>query len=409
MQKNLRVDGSRLHHSIDELAQIGALEGGGVCRLAFTRADKDGRDYVESRMRSLGLQIRVDGIGNLMGIRAGLTQEATVACGSHSDTVATGGRFDGSVGVLAGLEVMEVLNEAQVTTRRPLAVIDFVNEEGARFMPDMMGSLVVRGDLKVEESRRIAGIDGILLGEDLDRFGFGGGDDFGKDPIGCYVELHIEQGPVLEQESMNIGVVEGVQGIRWIAFTLRGAAAHAGATPIHLRHDAAYVAGEIVRCARRFSMEIAGQRATVGSLSLLPNLVNVVAEEARLTVDLRNPDVARLGRAEDELYRFVNQTAAAEGVLVESEKRVDVAPVTFDLGMVSEVDAAAHSLGYSSMRMISGAGHDAQIMAEVCPTAMIFIPSRAGVSHNIHEYTAPEDIERGANVLLQTLLSLAGE
>jgi N-carbamoyl-L-amino-acid hydrolase len=304
---------------------------------------------------------------------------------------------------------MEVLNEARITTRRPLAVINFVNEEGARFMPDMMGSLVLRGDLRVEEVRRISGIDGTLVGKDLDRFGFAGDDDFGKHAIGCYVELHIEQGPVLEQENMNIGVVEGVQGIRWIAFTLRGAAAHAGSTPIHLRHDAAYVAGEIVRCARRFSLEIEGQRATVGSLTLSPNLVNVVAEEARLTVDLRNPDGARLGQAEDELYRFVNQTAAAEGVLVEHEKRVDVAPVAFDGRMVHAVDASAHSLGYSAMRMISGAGHDAQIMAKVCPTAMIFVPSHAGISHNITEYTAPEDIERGANVLLHTLLSLAGE
>jgi N-carbamoyl-L-amino-acid hydrolase len=409
MQTTLRINGARLLKSIDELAQIGALERGGVCRLAFTAADKAGREYVESHMRSLGLQVRVDGIGNLMGIRAGREQGPIVACGSHSDTVATGGRFDGSVGVLAGLEAMETLNLAQVTTRRPLAVIDFVNEEGARFMPDMMGSLFVRGDLKIVEARGIAGIDGIRLGEDLDRFGFPGGDDFGKDPIGCYLELHIEQGPVLEQEKINIGVVEGVQGIRWIAFTLLGATAHAGATPIHLRHDAGYVAGEIVRCARRLSLEIEGQRATVGSMSFSPNLVNVVPEEARLTVDLRNPDAARLQQAEDELNRFVNQTAAAERVLVEREKRVDVPPVVFDRSMVDAVDVAVQAFGYSSMRMISGAGHDAQIMAKVCPTAMVFVPSRGGISHNIHEYTAPEDIERGANVLLHTLLALAGE
>ena len=405
----MKVNGARLQRSIDELAGIGALEGGGVCRLAFTASDKAARDHVASRMRALGLQVRVDGIGNLMGVHAGREQGPVVACGSHSDTVATGGRFDGAVGVLAGLEVMEALNDARVTTRRPVAVLDFVNEEGARFMPDMMGSLFVRGDLKIEEAHGIKGIDGVLLGEDLDRFGFCGGDDFGNGRIGCYLELHIEQGPVLEQEKISIGVVEGVQGIRWIAFTLRGATAHAGATPISLRRDAAYAAGEVVRCARRLSLEIEGQRATVGSLSLSPNLVNVVAEEARLTVDLRNPDSTRLQQAEDELFRFVDQIAAAERVLVEHETRVDVPPVAFDRAMVDAVDAAAHALGCSSMRMISGAGHDAQIMAQVCPAAMVFVPSRGGISHNIHEYTAPEDIERGANVLLHTLLALAGK
>jgi beta-ureidopropionase / N-carbamoyl-L-amino-acid hydrolase len=408
MQSKLRINGQRLQRRLDELARIGALETGGVCRLAFSKEDKDGRDYVAERMSALGLALFTDAIGNTMGVRRGREQGPAVVCGSHTDTVATGGRFDGSVGVLAGLEAVESLNEADVTTLRPLAVMNFVNEEGARFMPDMMGSLMVRGDLDIARVRGITGGDGISIGAELDRFGFAGSHDFRKSAIGCYVELHIEQGPILEQEGMDIGIVEGVQGIRWITFSLRGAAAHAGATPIQLRHDAAYVAGAIVQQARELSLSIEGQRATVGSLKLSPNLVNVVAEQALLTVDLRNPDAARLDEAEEQLYRFVSRTCAAEGVGVDHEKRVDVPPVKFDAGMVRAVEASTQSLGYSSMSMTSGAGHDAQIMASICPTAMIFVPSHAGVSHNIHEYTAPGDIERGANVLLHTLLSLAG-
>jgi len=406
MHESLRVNGSRLERRLEELARIGALESGGVCRLAFSPADKAGRNYVEGRMRSLGLEVRIDAIGNLMGIRPGREPGPVAVCGSHTDTVGTGGRYDGATGVLAGLEVMETLNEAGITTQRPLAVISFVNEEGARFMPDMMGSLFVRGDLGIGQARAVIGIDGTSVGSNLDDDTFPGSDDFHGFSFGSYLELHIEQGPVLESEGIQIGVVEGVQGIRWIELNLEGAAAHAGATPIEMRRDAGYVAGAIAQYARRLSLEIDAQRATVGFLSLYPNLVNVVAEQARLTVDLRNPDSARLGEAERRLHDFVEQTAALERVRVRSEKRVDVAPVVFDARIVGIVEAKARVLGVSSRRMISGAGHDAQIMAGLCPAAMIFVPSSGGISHNVREYTSAADIECGANVLLHTLLEL---
>jgi beta-ureidopropionase / N-carbamoyl-L-amino-acid hydrolase len=405
--KRLRINGPRLQRNLEDLARFGAIAGGGVCRPAFGRADKEARDFLEDRMRALGLAIHIDSIGNLFGIRNGRESKPVVLCGSHADTVGTGGRFDGSVGVLGGLEVLETLNEAGVATRHPLGVVSFVNEEGARFTPDMMGSLVFRGDLSVEAARRMVGIDGTTVGGNIDENCYAGPSTPGELPVRCYVELHIEQGPVLERDNRTIGVVEGVQGIKWISFTLRGATAHAGAMPIHLRHDAAYVAGATIQYARQLSLQVDGQRATVGSLVLSPNLVNVVAEEARLTVDLRNADPGRLSAAEERLSLFVNDIAGTEGVRVEREVRVDVAPVMFDPSMVDAVENAAKTLGYSYMRMISGAGHDAQVMAGVCPAAMIFVPSRGGISHNVAEYSAPEHIEAGANVLLHTLLRFA--
>jgi N-carbamoyl-L-amino-acid hydrolase len=271
-----------------------------------------------------------------------------------------------------------------------------------------MGSLAFRGSLSAEEARRAVGIDGSTVGENMDRTRYAGIEKPGSIPVHSYVELHIEQGPILEQEGLRIGVVDSVQGILWIHITLRGATAHAGTTPIRLRRDAGYVAGCIVKYARQLAVEVEDQRATVGSITLLPNLVNVVAEEARITVDLRNPDPGRLQEASARLRRFVTETAGTERVDVQWETRVHVPPVRFDARVVSAVEEAAKGLGYSSRRMISGAGHDAQIMASAFPAGMIFVPSRGGLSHSIHEYTAPEDLAAGADVLLHTVLALAG-
>jgi len=405
--KELRINGRRLQEQIAALGRIGALPGGGVCRLAFSPADKEARDRIEDRMRHLGLEVHIDRIGNIAGVRRGEQPGPAVLAGSHIDTVGTAGLLDGSYGVLAALEAVETLNEAGARTRKPLAVMAFVNEEGARFMPDMMGSLIFRGDLSVEDARRITGIDGTTIGENIDRTGFAGPELPGALPVHCYVELHIEQGPVLESEGRTIGVVEGVQGILWLAYTLRGATAHAGTTPLEMRRDAAYVAAAVVHHARRLALEIEGQRATVGAITLAPNLVNVVAEEARVTVDLRNPDSGRLRMAAEKLHDLVLETARAERVEVERQTRVNVPPVSFDPSIVETVEAAAAGLGYGSRRMLSGAGHDAQIMASVCPAGMIFVPSRGGLSHSTREHTAPENLEAGANVLLHTLLSLS--
>jgi len=401
------IDIGRLETSLKDLSRIGALRSGGVCRLAFSAEDKAARDCIETRMRDLELEVIIDRIGNIMGMRKGLEAGPVVLTGSHIDTVATGGVLDGSLGVMAALEVVATLADAGIETQRPVGVVSFVNEEGARYMPDMMGSLFFRGDLTLDDLRPVSGVDGTTLGDELVRNGLTGTADLSDLELHSFVELHIEQGPVLQRENKAIGIVEGVQGIKWIEFRIEGSTAHAGTTPTAMRRDAGYVAGATVQFVRRLAGEIEDQRATVGRLTLSPNLVNVVAEEARFTVDLRNPDAIRLRDAEEMLIRFVEEIAAAEGVVVEHHCRVDVAPVDFDRRIVELIKESTGKLGYSAQRIISGAGHDAQILAPTCPTAMIFVPSRDGISHNVREYTSAEQIEAGANVLLHTILTLA--
>lgn len=405
---NLRIDIDRLLRRIDALAQVGAIEGGGVCRLALTEEDKAGRDLVVRWMEELGLSVSVDAIGNVVGVRRGLEEGPPVMTGSHIDTVRTGGRYDGNLGVLAGLEVVETLNEAGVATRRPLAVAFFTNEEGARFSPDMMGSLVYVGGMPLADALGTIGIDGTQVGENLRRIGYAGPAPVGAPAVYAYVELHVEQGPVLEAEGVTIGVVDGVQGISWTEFTITGESNHAGTTPMRLRHDAGYAAAAIACEARRIARELGGdQVATVGSISLAPNLVNVIANRAVVTVDLRNTDETLLQEAERRLADFVAALARDEGVSVSDRKLARFEPVRFDPATVELVERTAQRLGYSTKRMASGAGHDAQMLARVCPAGMIFVPSAGGVSHNVREYTAPEDIAAGANVLLHTLLDLA--
>jgi N-carbamoyl-L-amino-acid hydrolase len=391
------------------LAQVGALEGGGVARLALTDADRAGRDLVVQWMRALGLEVRVDAIGNVVATRGGREALAPVVSGSHIDTVGTGGTLDGVLGVLAALEVVETLNDAGVCTRRPLAVAFFTNEEGARFAPDMMGSAVQQGALSLEAALEIVGIDGCRVGDELARIGYAGADTPAL-AAHVYVELHIEQGPVLEREGITIGAVTGVQGISWTEVTLRGTSSHAGTTPIAFRHDVGLVAAEITVALRRLAVELGPpQVATVGALTLTPNLVNVVAGAALMTLDLRNTDEAMLEEAERRALAVCAELAAREGVEVKFRSLARFAPVAFNDALIGRIEGFGRALGHGVKRMTSGAGHDAQMFAPNCPSGMIFVPSVEGISHNIHERTAPADIEAGANVLLQTLLSLADE
>ncbi len=406
---NLRIDIDRLMRRIRALGEIGALEGGGVCRLALSDEDKAGRDLVVRWMRELGLDVTVDRIGNVIGVRAGAVQGPPVMTGSHIDTVATGGLYDGNLGVLAGLEVIETLNEAGITTHHPLAVGFFTNEEGARFAPDMMGSGVHQGALSLEECLATVDSDGVSVGEHLERIGYAGNVAADSVRARAFVELHVEQGPVLEKENIVIGAVTGVQGISWTQYTVTGTSNHAGTTPMNLRHDAGYVAAAIATGARRIAREMGGdQVATSGVIELAPNLVNVIACRARVTVDLRNTDEQALQRAEQSMADEVAMLTEREGVAIEARTLARFAPVEFDREMVDRVADTAEALGHSVKRMPSGAGHDAQMFAPNCPAAMIFVPSKDGISHNVHEYTAPGEIRAGADVLLQVLLSLAG-
>jgi N-carbamoyl-L-amino-acid hydrolase len=403
------LDTEHLQARIAALAEVGAIEGGGCARLALTDADKAGRDLVIGWMRELGLAVTIDRIGNVFGVRAGREDGPPVMTGSHIDTVRTGGRYDGNLGVLAGLEVVRALDRAGVRTRRPLAVAFFTNEEGARFAPDMMGSLVYVGGLSLNEALAAESHDGAIVGDELARIGYAGTADVGRPEVANFIELHVEQGPVLEAEGITIGAVDSVQGISWTEIVIEGVSNHAGTTPMRLRRDAGYVAAAIAQAARALATEMGGhQVATVGSLKLSPDLINVIANRARLTLDLRNTDEALLQQAEARMMRTIAGLAEAEGTTWRSRRLARFEPVAFDPAMVAMVERAARARGRSVRRMTSGAGHDAQMLARVCPTAMIFVPSAGGISHNVREFTAPADIAAGAEILLDVMLELAG-
>ena len=404
-----RLSSSHLLGNLDTLAAVGAIEGGGCARLALTDEDRAGRDLVVGWMKALGLSVTIDAIGNVIGLREGREKGAPVMTGSHIDTVRTGGRYDGNYGVLAGLEVVRALNEAGITTRRPIAVAFFTNEEGARFHPDMMGSLVYAGGLGLNEAYAATDKDGIAVGDELRRIGYLGTAKPGALKPHAFVELHIEQGPILDEEKVQIGVVESVQGISWTEYTVTGVSNHAGTTPMRLRRDAGYLASSVNLFARKLAWDMGGdQVATVGEMAFRPNLINVVPNRAVFTVDLRNTDEARLKVAEVAVAAHIAEVAAAEKVEVEAKVLARFEPVIFDAALVNRVEHYAKTFGRTTRRMPSGAGHDAQMMQRLCPTAMIFVPSVAGLSHNVKEHTETNDLIAGAEVLLNLMVELAG-
>jgi len=402
---NLRINIGRLTAKIEDLAEIGAIAGGGVCRMALTDEDRQGRDMVVKWMHELGLEVTVDQIGNVIGIRAGQESGRPVMTGSHIDTVASGGRYDGNLGVLAGLEVIATLNDAEITTRKPIGVGFFTNEEGSRFAPDMMGSGVHQGAFELKSMLDVLDNDGARVGDELEKIGYAGETPTGDFRADSFVELHVEQGPILELENYEIGAVEGVQGISWNEYRISGTANHAGTTPMQLRHDAGFVAAAISVETRRLANEMgANQIGTVGVTKLNPGLINVIAKEALITIDLRNTDEQKLQEAEKTMSSFIEQLCKAEGVTFSSRTLARFEPVSFDKEMVSLVAETASTLGFRVKSMPSGAGHDAQMFAPNCPTAMIFVPSRNGISHNVAEFTEPRHLQAGADVLLQIML-----
>ena len=405
---SVSINGERLLERIAELAQIGEIEGTKGCsRLAFTDADREGRDLVVTWMQDLGLTATIDAVGNVVASTNPDGASGAVMAGSHIDTVGTGGRYDGNLGVLAGLEVIEATLAADIELARPLAVAFFSNEEGSRYAPDMMGSLAYVGGMSVEAVLQVEGSDGTVVGEELDRIGYRGSSPCPGVTPHAFVELHIEQGPVLDKENIQIGIVEGVQGISWTELTLIGQSNHAGTTPMSLRRDPMRAAAEVVVAARSIASEIGGsQVATVGSLHLHPNLVNVVPASATMTVDLRNTDEASLQLAEEQLRLGVAAIAEDEDVTVESRSLARFEPVEFDGRVVEQIEQLAEQTGLSTKRMPSGAGHDAQMMARICPTGMIFVPSLDGISHNPAEHTDEKDLIAGAQLLSDTMLAL---
>jgi len=405
----LHLNGAILLQQLRTLGEVGADPmNGGRTRIALTDADKSARDQLVAWMKELDLEIQVDRIGNIFGTLRSVAdqgKQAPLMMGSHIDTVSNAGALDGCYGVLAGLAVARAFREAGVLPARSIVIGAFTNEEGVRYQPDMMGSLVYAGGLPVEEALATLGTDGTRLAEELERIGYAGDLQPGSIVPHEYLELHIEQGPILEAENTLIGVVENLQGISWQQVIVQGNANHAGTTPTRLRHDAGYVASAVVAELRKIAMDSDDTTlATVGCMSFEPNLINVIPRKASFTVDLRDPDETRLANAEQRLSRFLAKISEAEGVHISSTQLVRFQPVIFDAGLADEIEASAQSLGFSHKRMTSGAGHDAQMIARIAPSAMIFVPSRGGISHNPREHTDDDQLIKGAEVLLDVVL-----
>lgn len=406
----LRINGSRLWTSLMDLARIGATDKGGVKRLALTDLDRQGRDLVVQWAQEAGLSITVDRIGNVFMRREGTNPALPpIVTGSHIDTQPTGGKFDGNYGVLAGLEVVRTLNDLRIKTEAPIEVAFWTNEEGSRFVPVMMGSGVFCGAFSLETAYAARDVDGLSVGEELARIGYQGEQTPGEHPIGAYFETHIEQGPVLEDEDKVIGVVPAVMGLSWYDCTVEGMEAHAGPTPMHLRRDALQVATRIMQ----ETVAIANRyppygRGTVGMVQVFPNSRNVIPGRVKFSIDLRNVNDELLNTMHEEITAFVERSARETGLKIQLERVSYYPPCPFHPDCVGAVRNAAAKLGYSTMDVVSGAGHDAIYVARLAPAGMIFVPCKDGISHNEIEDAQPTHLEAGCNVLLHAMLERAG-
>jgi N-carbamoyl-L-amino-acid hydrolase len=402
------IDAQRLWSSLMELAKIGATPKGGVRRVTLTSADREGRERFALWCREAGLDLRVDAIGNIFARRIGKDAGAApVVMGSHLDTQPNGGRFDGAYGVMAGLEVVRALNDAGITTRAPLEVACWTNEEGSRFVPTMMGSGVFTGVYPLEDVLKNKDTDGISVREALETIGYRGAAKPHR--VGAYFEAHIEQGPVLEDTRTTIGVVQGALGQRWFDVLIAGQDAHAGPTPMHLRKDALLAAAQLTLEVNRVATSFPDSaRGTVGHMQVKPNSRNVIPGEVRMTVDLRNARDATLSSMREELEKQARAIAQEQRVSIDLKEVVYFPPSEFAPELVERVRAAAQRLGFSHRDIVSGAAHDAVYLARVAPTAMVFVPCEGGISHNEIENARPEDLAAGCSVMLEAVLGTAG-
>ncbi|BAN27543.1 Zn-dependent hydrolase [Caballeronia insecticola] len=410
MKDLLQIDGARLWQSLMDMAKIGATQKGGVRRLALTDEDARGRDLFAQWCRDAGMTVSVDEIGNLFARREGMRRDAApVLIGSHLDTQPEGGRFDGVYGVLAALELVHALNDADIATEKPIEIVSWTNEEGARFTPAMLGSAVFTGVTSMHEALAKKDADGVTLADALAQSGYRGSRAVTGQAVDAYFEAHIEQGPVLEANGTTIGVVTGGQAIRWLDVTVTGVAAHAGTTPMPYRKDAffaaAQMAGELERIVEAYAPR---GLVTIGQVGIANASRNTIAGCVTFTVDLRHHDDNEIDAMERDLREAFARVADARGVQVTIETYWRSPATPFDAGCVALVADAVDALGYSNERIVSGAGHDAIHLARYCPTAMVFIPCVDGLSHNEAEDALPEDVTRGANVLLHAVLARAG-
>ena len=406
---NIHINGERLWASLMELAKIGATPKGGVCRLTLTDLDKQGRDLVLRWAEEAGMTVTIDRIGNGFMRRAGRNNSLPpIMTGSHIDTQPTGGKFDGNYGVLAGIEVVRTLNDLCIETEAPIEVAFWTNEEGSRFVPVMMGSGVFAKAFTLEHAYAATDTEGKTVKGELERIGYIGEQEPGDHPIGAYFETHIEQGPVLEDNDITIGVVSGVLGIRWFDCTVTGMEAHAGPTPMALRKDAllaaTHIMQDVVAAAHRHPPH---GRGTVGMVQVFPNSRNVIPGSVKFSIDLRNATDALVDQMAEEVKAFAAKVGKEHRVDVKIEMVSSYNAIAFHKDCVDAVARAAKKLGYSNMPTVSGAGHDAVYMAKLAPSGMIFIPCKDGISHNEIEDAKPEHITAGCNVLLHAMLERA--
>lgn len=409
MSADVPVNEGRLWQSLMKMGQIGGLPHGGCCRAALSVEDKAGRDLFVHWCREAGCTITFDQVGNIYARRAGRNAiHPAVATGSHLDTQPHGGKFDGVYGVLAGLEVVRALNDAQVATGAPIDVIVWTNEEGVRFSPPLAGSSAFAGAADVATIHAARTLDGTTVRQDLESIGYLGQERPGERKLDSFVEAHIEQGPVLEAERRTIGIVTQIQGIRWLEVTVTGMDSHAGTTPMSRRRDALLGAAEMVTTLNRIAREQdEWARLTNGRFGVEPNSGATIPGRVVFNCDLRHPDAAILEALDGRMQTAMRAIAGRSGLDIAIERVMDKPPVHFSGELVDTVRNAARRCGYPSMDMLSGAGHDAMNVARVAPTAMIFVPCKEGLSHNEAESATPADLAAGAHTLLHTLLARA--
>lgn len=409
--KKLRVNGKRLQSTLEQMARIGGTPGGGVQRLTLSDEDRQARDLFIRWLKEIDCEITVDEMGNIFGRRKGKHNElAPVMSGSHIDSQPKGGRFDGILGVMGALEVMRTLHENNIQTERPMIIVDWTNEEGSRFAPAMVGSGVWAGALQRDWVYDRRDINGKRFEDELVRIGYKGPVPCRKFPVHCYYEFHIEQGPMLERENKRIGAPKGILCLHWYDIYLTGEANQVGPTPMEGRHDALVAAAEMIIQVNQLPGRMGGNMvATVGEIQNHPNSRNIIPDRVHFTIDIRSWDDDLALRAWKQLRQDFEDTAARHGcpIRIEETWRVNHSP--FDERLVQRVIAAANELNYPNMLWVSGAGHDASYANQVCPTAMIFVPSIGGRSHVEVENTRWEDCEAGCNVLLHCLVQAAME
>jgi N-carbamoyl-L-amino-acid hydrolase len=409
--KDLRINGKRLQYTLEEMAKIGATAGGGVQRLTLSDEDKQARDLFVDWLKELHLEVTIDEMGNIFGKRPGKRNDLPpVMSGSHIDSQPKGGRFDGILGVMGPLEVLRTLHENNIETVRPIVIVDWTNEEGSRFAPAMVASGVWAGALDRDWVYQRTDINGKRFVDELERIGYRGTIPAEKYPVHAYYEYHIEQGPVLEREGRRIGAPKGILCLHWYDIYLTGEANQVGPTPMEGRHDALCAAAEMIIKVNQLPDKMGGNMvATVGEIQNNPNSRNIIPDRVHFTVDIRSWDDDHALNAWEDLKKDFESVAQQRGcpLRIEETWRVEHSP--FDENLVQRVLDSAEALNYSSLRMVSGAGHDASYMNQIAPTAMIFVPSIDGRSHVEVEETSWEDCEAGANVLLHCILKSANE